>query len=223
MDALKIFIAGDSTVQNCASSYKPQGWGKMSRSTLRAMCTYIIMLLEEEARKALSMKTAGNHSGANWIWDYLLVQFGHNDEKLDGRYADPYGTYQAYLKQYIDGAREKGATPVLLSPVNRRRFDLFHEFYLTHGAYPQAVEELCRDLDVPYIDLTALSAEYYTLLGEEESRKLFLFLKPGESENYPDGSEDNTHFNEYGAAEIAGLVVKGLKQLALPLTQYLKD
>jgi len=221
---VKIYIAGDSTVQNCTSNYKPQeGWGaKLSEYFRDYVHIYNYALGGRSTKSFIDEKLLEKILGLIEPGDTLLVQFGHNDEKLYGAYADPFGTYQAYLKRYIDGAREKGAFPVLLSPVNRRRFNLFGEFYPTHGAYPQAVKELCEELDVPFIDLTSLSEEYYKKLGEEESKRLFLFLKPGESPNYPEGSEDNTHFNETGAYEIAGLVVQGMKKLNLPLTKHLK-
>lgn len=221
---VRIYIAGDSTVQNCASSYKPQeGWGKKLSEYFKDYVHVYNYALG--GRSAKSFIDEGHYEKIMSIigpGDYLLVQFGHNDEKLYGAYADPFGTYQAYLKRYVDGAREKDALPVLLSPVNRKRFNLFGEFYPTHGAYPRAVKELCDELDVPFIDLTSLSEEYYVKLGMEESKRLFLFLKPGESANYPEGTEDNTHFNENGAYEIAGLVVQGMKQINLPLTKHLK-
>lgn len=221
---VKIFIAGDSTVQNCEENYYPQaGWGRMLPKYFKDYVNvYNFALGGRSSKSFIDEKHLDKILSLIGPGDTLLVQFGHNDEKLKGSYADPFGTYQAYLKRYIDGAREKGALPVLLSPVNRRRFNLFGEFYPTHGAYPAAVMELCEELDVPFIDLTALSEEYYTKLGEEESKRLFLFLKPGESPNYPEGSEDNTHFIEAGAYEIAGLVVQGMKQLNLPLIQHLK-
>lgn len=221
---VKIFIAGDSTVQSCATSYRPQeGWGKMlSRYFKGYVRVYNFALGGRSTKSFIDENLLNKILSLIEPKDTLFVQFGHNDEKLEGVYTDPFGTYQAYLKRYIDGAREKGAIPVLLSPVNRRRFNLFHEFYPTHGAYPIAVKELCEELDVHFIDLTALSEEYYIKLGEEESKRLFLYLTPGESNNYPEGTEDNTHFNDTGAFEIAGLVVKGIKELDLALTKHLK-
>lgn len=224
MKPIKVFIAGDSTVQSVASTYRPQeGWGKMLSQYFQSdVHVYNYALGGRSTKSFIDEKLLETILEQIGPGDMLLVQFGHNDEKLNGVFSDPFGTYQANLKRYVDGAREKGATPVLLSPVNRRRFNLFHEFYPTHGSYPQAVQELCIELEVPFIDLTELSKEYYSMLGEEESQKLFLYLEPGESENYPNGSQDNTHFNDTGAYEIAGLVVKGMKQIKLPLIQYLK-
>ncbi|NLO40711.1 MAG: rhamnogalacturonan acetylesterase [Ruminiclostridium sp.] len=222
---VNVFIAGDSTVQNCASGYKPQeGWGRMLPKYFNEnVHVHNYALGGRSAKSFIDEKLLSDILKQIEPEDTLLVQFGHNDEKLNGAFADPFGTYQAYLKRYIDGARERGAIPVLLSPVNRRCFNLLHEFYPTHGAYPQAVQELCSELNVPFIDLTRLSAQHYIQLGEEESKKLFLFLKPGESENYPDGSEDNTHFIDSGAYEIAGLVVKGMREIGLPLIKHLKS
>lgn len=225
MKQITIYLAGDSTVQNCTPEYYPQaGWGRLIHKYFKED-----VKVDNHAMGGRSAKSFIREERLDKIFklikegDYLFIQFGHNDEKLEGGYADPRGSYKAYLKYYIDGARQRGATPVLLTPVNRRRFNLNGVFYPTHGAYPEAVFELGKELDVPVIDLCGLSKEYYIELGEEKSKELFLFLEKGESPNYPEGSSDNTHFNQYGGFKLAGLVVEAIKKQGILPSEYFRE
>lgn len=155
--------------------------------------------------------------------DYLFIQFGHNDEKANDpeRYTEPFASYQAYLKQYIDGARVKGAIPVLITPVERRRFSADGRALNSHGLYPAAMKALGEREHVPVIDLTAKSRQRFEQLGPEQTKRLFLWLEPGEHRNYPNGIKDNTHFHRRGAKEIARLVAEGIVELNLPLRRHL--
>ncbi len=152
--------------------------------------------------------------------DYVFIQFGHNDQKNDHRATDPYGSYQDFLTQYVRGTRQQGATPILVTPVVRRRFRSNGELYDTHGSYPDAMRQLATELEVPLIDLHQRSATYFTALGEEATKELFLWLAPGESPNYPRGLQDNTHFSHDGAQAVGQLVVDGLIALDVPLKNY---
>nr|WP_274655194.1 rhamnogalacturonan acetylesterase [Paenibacillus humicola] len=153
--------------------------------------------------------------------DYLFIQFGHNDEKPGG--TEPFTTFQAHLRQYVDAARQSEAEPVLFTPVERRRFDGSGKLAPTHGHYPAAVRELAAAMQVPLIDLTAATGELYRELGPEASKRLFVWLKPGEHANYPDGAEDNTHFNETGAVEVARLAVRHIAAAGLPLAAFFRN
>mgnify|MGYP006350042365 FL=1 len=149
--------------------------------------------------------------------DYLLISFGHNDEKTDARHTDPYTTYQEYLTRYIDGARSHGAHPLLATPVERRRFNADGNATASHGEYPAAMLALAAATRVPVVDLTARSMLLWDQLGVEGTKACFLWLTAGQVANYPDGSADNTHFQAHGAIEVARLVVADLvRQRALP-------
>jgi len=139
--------------------------------------------------------------------DYLLISFGHNDEKTDDRHTDPFTTCQEYLTRYIDVARAHGAHPVLVTPVERRRFDVAGHATASHGEYPQAMRELGATARVPVIDLTAMSMALWDSLGVEGTKDYFLWLDAGEALGFPDGSADNTHFQAHGAIEVARLVI----------------
>lgn len=157
-------------------------------------------------------------------YDYLLVQFGHNDQKNDEeRHTDPFTTYKETLKLYIEGARECEAIPILVTPVQRRFFQADGTLADTHGDYLTAMRELATKENVPLVDLAARSKELLERLGPEESKELFMWLAPGEFANFPDGVEDNTHFQQKGGIESARLVYEELKALQLqPLVLYLR-
>ncbi|MFD3518350.1 rhamnogalacturonan acetylesterase [Streptomyces sp. NPDC058657] len=144
--------------------------------------------------------------------DLLLIQFGHNDQKSadPSRYTEPWSTYQKYLRQYVDGARARGARPVLLTSVERRKFDDFGRAVPTHGEYPAAMRALAAREGVPLVDVQATSLRTWQDLGPEPLKAYFNWLEPGESPNYPNGVRDNTHFRPPGAIEVARMVAAGL-------------
>jgi lysophospholipase L1-like esterase len=141
--------------------------------------------------------------------DYVFIQFGHNDESPEKkeRYATP-DTFRMNLEKFVNETREKKAIPVLITPVSRRKFDTAGKALETHREYTAYVKEVAARENVWLIDLDAKSRELYQRFGREDSKLLFLQLKPGEHPNYPGGKEDNTHFNELGARLIAQLVLK---------------
>jgi xylan 1,4-beta-xylosidase len=219
-----VFIAGDSTVRNHDHTNPTRfGWGQKLNEFFSSEIKVINEAVPGRSSKSFKdeerLLPIKNRIKAN---DYFLIQFGHNDEKPDAaRRTESYTTYKAYLKEYIEVARTNGAYPVLLTSVNRRHFNDHGELVDTHGEYPKAMRELAKEMNVPLIDLEAKTWKLYESLGDDESKKLFFWLNPGESPDYPDGVEDNTHFNAYGAKIIAGLVAEGIQEVGLPLGKYL--
>ena len=140
--------------------------------------------------------------------DYVFIQFGHNDEskkKVD-RYTAP-TEYQKNLSMFVDHIRAAKATPILLSPVSRRHF-IANTAQQTHTEYSLLVADIAKKKKALFIDADAMSRSLYQSFGPEWSRYLFLQLAKNEHPNYPDGIEDNTHFNELGARLIAQLILK---------------
>ncbi|MBB6284115.1 rhamnogalacturonan acetylesterase [Geobacillus subterraneus] len=220
-----IYLAGDSTVAAAPRSRAPRaGWGEMLDSWFDDHV--VVKNMAASGRSAKSFIEEGRlerilrelKKG-----DYLFIQFGHNDEKANdpARYTEPFTSYQAYLQQYIDGARAKGAIPVLITPVERRRFSADGRALNSHGRYPAAMKALGKHERVPVIDLTTKSKQRFEELGPERTKRWFLWLEPGEHPNYPEGIKDNTHFHQRGAKEIARLVVEGIVELNLPLRRHL--
>ena len=104
----------------------------------------------------------------------------------------------------------------------RRRFDKEGKLQDTHGEYPDIVRSVAAEHKVALIDMHRSSAAVLAKYGAEESRKLFLQLKPNENPNYPNGIEDNTHFNLFGAEEMAKLAIEGVRESKIKLRKYLK-
>ncbi|WP_173917211.1 rhamnogalacturonan acetylesterase [Halobacillus sp. Marseille-Q1614] len=224
MKKINIFLAGDSTMADYPAAESPQtGWGQL-----------LPLFLKSEA--VVHNKAANGRSSKSFIEegrlddikkqiaknDYLLVQFGHNDSKPEeSRRTKPFSTYQEYLNQYIKAAEQKGAHPLLLTPIQRRRFNSNGQILQTHGKYPDAMRQLAEELDVPLIDLTKITDDYLKSLGFESSKSFFMWLAPGQSTNFPDGVQDDTHLNEEGAKAVARLAAEEISNFSFPLAHYI--
>jgi lysophospholipase L1-like esterase len=209
-----VFLAGDSTVTDQRSE-PGASWGQMlprffkpqvsvanhaeSGETLKAF------LVERRLDKLLSRIKPG---------DWLLIQFGHNDQKVQWpqTYVEAATTYRDYLKVYIGEARRRGASPVLVTSTHRRKFDAAGRIINTHGDYPEAVRAVARDTGVPLIDLLDMSAAFYEALGPDQAWKAFA-----------DGGKDATHHNNYGAYQLARCVVEGIRSAVPDLARHLAD
>ncbi|MGE6629213.1 rhamnogalacturonan acetylesterase [Bacillus sp. NPDC077027] len=153
--------------------------------------------------------------------DYLFIQFGHNDQKPRGTKA--YGDFQRNLATFAQLAKNKGGYPLFFTSVQRRHFDENGKIKHTLGEYPAAMRALGEQLHIPVIDLQSLTKQLYELFGVEGSKTLFVIFEPDEHPNYPAGIEDNTHFSQKGALEVARLVVNEIKRLDLPIKAYVKN
>eukprot|EP01136_Pigoraptor_vietnamica_P035272 Opistho-1_new@100279 len=134
--------------------------------------------------------------------DYVFIQFGHNDQKKEdsNRYTAPQGLYRDNLIRFVKETRLKGAVPILVTPVMRRKFDAKGKFVDQHGEYPDAVRAVAKEWDVLLIDLHKSSQSLIEKEGVEGSKKLFLWIDPKHFKAAVDGKKDDTHFSEYGAA-----------------------
>lgn len=190
------------------------GWGQVIGSFLPAGITTV-----NKAKGGRSSNSFIEEGLLEDIWqeiklgDLLLIQFGHNDQKDYG--TKPWTTYVEYLAQYIDGALQRGAKPVLVTSVQRRTFNELGKVNSSFGDYPAAMKHLAAERAVPLIDLHEQTKALYESYGPEPSKALFTWLAPGEHPNYPDGIQDNTHFSETGAKAVALLVVESLQALGL--------
>jgi lysophospholipase L1-like esterase len=196
-----LYIAGDSTAaQKYADAAPETGWGMALPFFLakdRIVANHAV-----NGRSSKSFVDEGRLDAVLAVirpGDFLLIQFAHNDEKTTDptRYTEPWTTYQDYLRLYVDGARARGARPVLLTAVERRRFDAEGDAVPTHGEYPAAMRALAEEEGVALLDLQALSLALWQRLGVEESKKYF---------NWTATEQDNTHFNPPGAIAVARLV-----------------
>ncbi len=224
----RIYYASDSTVaQKPVYVYPETGIGQMLPLFLKRK--YIVQNFGYNGR---STKSFIDQSYLATIYneiregDFLFIQFGHNDEKLEdpARYTDPFGEYQVNLEKFITVARNRQAVPLLITPLTRRRFNENGVFEgHSHGEYPKAMKELGERLNVPVIDLCGLTADLLAETGDEESKKWFMNFPAGLYENYPEGKEDNTHLRPEGAMKFAGILADELKKLGGVFAELLID
>lgn len=231
---VRVFIIGDSTVADytiyddyMSKRYPITGWGQvfqsfMSRDSLIKIRTIIkadSVLVIDSARGGRSTRTFFEEGRWSSVCqslhsnDLVLIQFGHNDATKDKpeRYVTVQG-YKEYLRLFVNQAREKGAIPILLTPVNRNYPWADGKLTNVHGEYPDAVRQVAKELNVRLIDLTQLSCDFFTSKGQEYvASHFFMNLPAGAFEAYPNGQKDNTHFQPEGAVEVARLVFDALK------------
>jgi len=221
---IKLYLIGDSTMAIYESSKAPlTGWGKPFVNFFDSTITIV-----NRAKGGRSTKTFLGENRWQPIadslqeGDYVLIQFGHNDESKESKMKDrytPVPDYRINLIKFITETREKKATPVLITPVTRMRFDKEGRIMETHLEYTAACYQISKEYNVPLIDLDKRSRDLLQQFGPENARILFLQLKPGENPHYPNGENDDTHFNEFGARKIAELVLAGIKELNLELDE----
>ena len=155
--------------------------------------------------------------------DYVFIQFGHNDGKVTDslRYTNPHTAYRYNLIQFVKEAREKGAIPILFSPIARRNFNEQGVLISKHETYSMEMRLVAQEFNVPFIDMEYLTESLEIAYGPEKSKQLHLHFKPGEVPYYPEGKDDDTHLSIKGATEIAKLAVSQLKLLTNPQFQNL--
>ena len=153
--------------------------------------------------------------------DYVIVEFGHNDEKEKKAGDGAWYSYSRNLKIFADRVKAAGGHIIFCTPTARRFFK-DGRIENTHGDYPAAMKMVAEREQVPVIDLTKMSTIFYETLGEEGSKKALVHYPANTFPNQEKALADNTHFNPYGAWEIAKMVVMGLKQIHSPLAAYLR-
>lgn len=217
----RVFIAGDSTAADYGPERAPQaGWGQALQRYLDP-AAWQVRNHAKGGRSARSFIAEGRLDAIAKDLrrgDVLLIQFGHNDAKVEdpSRYDDPQQAYPQFLSRYVALARDKGATPILLTPAARLLYD-FGSLLDTHGLYTQAVQRLAAEQQVALIDLNASSSAWIRALGEQAAKPYFLFVPE-------QGKADGTHFSHAGAAAVACLVVRDWAALQPTLkTQLRRD
>ena len=203
-----IFLLGDSTV--CDQPLEPyNSWGQMLTRFFRpgiAIANHAES--GESLRSSLGAKRLDKVLSQMKPGDYLFIQYGHNDEKEKGEGVGAFTTYKADLKKFVDGARQRGGIPLLITPVQRRSFDKDGMITNSHGDYPEAVRQVAKEENVPLIDLNAMSKPLYEAWGVEPSKRAF-------------APNDNTHHNNYGSYEIAKCIVEGIRADKLGIAKHL--
>lgn len=213
-----IFWAADSTVQtNNHNTYPQTGIGQVFSLFIKG--NYRV---ENHAKNGRSTKSFMDEGRLVPIeqnigeGDFLFIQFGHNDEKKQDptRYTEPFSSYKTNLKTFIQVAKDHGAHPVLITPLERRCFqEDGHLGQSGHEDYVEAMKQTAEECKVPLVDLYSMSRKALEKAGEEFSRRWYMYFPAGEYEKHPEESLDNTHLRYDGAVNYAGMIAKGLKEL----------
>jgi lysophospholipase L1-like esterase len=218
-EKIKVWLIGDSTMSDKeVKAYPETGWGMPFAFFFNETVT-----VDNRAKNGRSTKSFI----AEQRWqavekdlkegDYVLIQFGHNDEVPTKATYTPEADFTANLVRFITESRNKKAIPILITPVARRKFDAAGKIEETHAVYAELVRKVAAEQQVPLIDLDKESQALIQQLGPDNSKMLFNYLAPGEHPNYPDGRQDDTHFNELGARRMAEIVLNDIRTQHLAL------
>ncbi|WP_345953788.1 rhamnogalacturonan acetylesterase [Mucilaginibacter sp. PAMB04168] len=220
---ITVYLAGNSTVVD--QDDEPwAAWGQMIPRFFKPGVAI--------ANHAESGLTLGSFIGSKRLekvmslikpGDYLFIEFGHNDQKEKGPNDGAYKSYTERLKLFVMQAREHKANPVIVTSTARRSFDAEGKTVNTLGDYPAAARKVAQELNVPLIDLNQMVTKFYDALGVENSKKALVHYPANTFPGQDKALEDNTHFNPYGAYELAKCIVEGIKTNNLGLKKYLVD
>lgn len=233
-----IFLASDSTVQTYEDYYEPQtGWGETlwnffgdtieEREAVNS--TYYQARVYESENAIVENRAIGGRSSKSFVeegklddlledikpGDFLFVQFGHNDATAvrPNRYVSP-DDFEQWLQSYVNGAKQRGAIPVLVTPVARYSYNSEGEFNEDFKSYGDVMRKMAEEQKIPLIDLSKASIELCNSFGVDGATSLFLHVKAGEYEGqYANGVTDNTHLQYYGAYKFAQCVAKELSNM----------
>ena len=233
-----IFVIGDSTAAN-----KDISGGKQERGWAMALQCYFDdnIVVDNHAINGRSSKSFINEGRWDKVLslikpgDYVIIQFGHNDEKTQpDRHTDPGSTFDYNLARFVRETREHGGIPVLMNSVVRRNFHVkapviaddeqlrsstFNEgtkttegdsLIDTHGLYRITPRDVAQRMNCHFIDANRITHDLEQSLGTEESKKLHMWFLPGTEPSEPKGKQDNTHYNIYGAHVVARLLADAL-------------
>ncbi|WP_428232419.1 rhamnogalacturonan acetylesterase [Flavobacterium sp.] len=231
-----IYLIGDSTVADYSlekdyqtKKFPQVGWGQMFQSffqkdSLKLVATILgnatEVKIDDRAKGGRSTRTFFQEGRWAAVYnalqkgDIVMIQFGHNDASVEKteRYVNIEG-YKEFLRLFINQTREKGATPILMTPVARNYPWKDGKLTNVHGEYPQAVKDVAKELNVKVIDLNELSMEFFSSKGQDfVTTKYFMNFEAGTYPGYPDGQKDNTHFQTAGGIEVARLVFNAMKK-----------
>jgi len=225
---LTIFLAGDSTVAD--KPYKngnpEKGWGQIIPLYFKKG-----VRIENHAVNGRSTKSFIDEGRWDSIMskvkpaDYVLIEFGHNDAKSEDpkRYAAAETDYTNNLKRFVNDVRQKGAIPVLATPIVRRRFNDEGLFYDTHGQYPDAVRKVAKETNTALFDLHQTTRQLLEQLGPEKSKLLYLHFDTAEYRHLEKPIADDTHLSAYGAFRVCDMVAAQIREKIPLLGEYLKD
>jgi lysophospholipase L1-like esterase len=221
---ITVYLIGDSTIADKeVSAYPETGWGMPFHYFFDST-----VVVDNRAKNGRSTRTFIEEGRWKPVvenlkeGDYVLIQFGHNDEVPTKKSYTTPEQFTANLLKFVSEARNKKAVPVLITPVARRKFDSSGKIEETHAVYTQLVKDVAAKYKVPLIDLDQKSQELVQQFGPESSKYLYNYLLPAENPHYPTGRKDDTHFSELGARKMAEIVLQEIKNLNLELANHIR-
>ncbi len=216
-----VHLMGDSTMaeKDLPKAGQERGWGMMLQNFLDPGQVQVVNYAQNgrSTKSFIDLGLWDKVYNAVQPGDYVFIQFGHNDAKKEdpARYAAPWGAYQENLRRFVDGVREKGGIPVLLTPVARRWFKGGRLDRNCHTDYPAAMKAVAAEKDVTLLDITTATLDWVESLGDEASKAYFMIST---------GKDDNTHLVPCGARKVTEMVCDGIRaqlpELAEQLTYY---
>lgn len=222
-----LHLVGDSTMADkpLEPPNPERGWGQMLRELVKEPARIVNHAMNGRSTKRFRDEGRWDHLLAQLApGDYVLIQFGHNDQKLDdpARYAEANTAYPDNLRRFVRELRARQAHPLFATSVVRRKFDGQGRLVETLGAYPDAMRAVAAELNVPLLDLHRASGELLQQLGPEASKQLFMWIAPDEYARLPRGLQDDTHFVAAGGRAMAALAAQALRAQQHPLAAWLK-
>lgn len=219
--AITVYLAGDSTV----TDQRREPWAAWGQMLPRFFGPGLAIANHAESGESLKSfigeKRLPKLLETIQPGDYLFIQFAHNDQKPGPSHVDALSTYQEYLKRYLDEARQRKAIPVLVTSMHRRRFDEAGRIVNTLEDFPEAMRQLAKRENVPLIDLNAMSKTLFEALAPAGTLQAFVHYPAGTFPGQEQELKDDTHFNAYGAYELARCIVEGIRTNHLSIERYL--
>ena len=244
-----IFVIGDSTAAEKSGfkSSPERGWGMVFQG-----CFDDKVLVDNHAVNGRSSKSFMDEGRWQKVLDkikpgdYVIIQFGHNDEKPDPkRHTDAETSFADNLRRYVNETRAKGGIPVLMNAVVRRCWYVEKDtndddeklrgtnyageekinsdtLVDTHGKYVVVPEKVAKEMNVAFVNATQITHDLETRLGVEGGRKLHMWFRPGENPQVAKGRQDNTHYNVYGAHVVSNLLADALAEQVPALKKHVR-
>jgi lysophospholipase L1-like esterase len=219
-----VFLAGNSTVVD--QQEEPwAAWGQMIPRFFRPGEVVVANYAEsgETLKSFVGERRLEKIMSVIRPGDWLFVEFAHNDQKPGPSHVEPFTTYQEMVKRFVSEARGRGANVVLVTSTQRRNFDAAGKVVNTLGDYPAAMRQAAAELGAPLVDLTAMTSAFYEALGPEGSKRAFVHYPAGTFPGQAAELKDDTHFNDYGAYEVARMVAESLRRKHHFHARFLRD
>jgi lysophospholipase L1-like esterase len=212
-----LYLAGDSTMVD--QDVEP--WASWGQQLPRFFSPGIVVANHAESGES-AISFLGEQRFAEILslikpGDYFFVQFAHNDQKV----ANGMPRYIQIMTDFVTQVRAKGATPIIVTAQNRDNFDADGHIVDTLGGYPQASRQIAADTKTDLIDLNAMSKTMFEAMGKDGADHAFMKFKAGSYPGVDHDIADSTHFNNFGAYELARCVVHGIRQDKLPIARFL--